>query len=131
MPYEQYTFADYPDGGLRTTARELGRFLAAMTRGGELDGHRILEADTVASMITAQYPAIAPGQGLCFYHVDRGGEDWVGHVGEERGVATEMFFRPSDGLGFVLLMNGDWGTDRAPITAIEEAVIHLGEGLPR
>jgi CubicO group peptidase (beta-lactamase class C family) len=134
VPYEQYTFADYPDGGLRTTAPELGRFLAAMTRGGELDGQRILRADTVASMLAVQYPAIAPGQGLCFYHLERGGEDWVGHVGEEHGAATEMFFRPSDGLGFVLLMNGDWGVDRSPIaaiSAIEQAIIDFGEDLQR
>jgi len=129
VPYGQYTFADYPDGGLRTTAPELARFLAAITAGGELDGRRILRADTVASMLAVQRPAIAERQGLGFYHVDIGGEDWVGHVGEERGAATEMFFRPSDGLGFVLLMNGDWGSDRSPVSAIEEALIRFGEGL--
>ena len=129
VPYGQYTFADYPDGGLRTTAPELGRFLAAIAGGGALDGRRILRADTVASMIAVQHPAIAKRQGLGFYHADIGGEDWVGHVGEERGVATEMFFRPSDGLGFVLLMNGDWPGDRSPVSAIEAAIIHFGEDL--
>jgi CubicO group peptidase (beta-lactamase class C family) len=129
-PYEQFTFADYPDGGLRTTAPELARFLAAIAGGGTIDGHRILRAGTVPAMIAVQYPAIAEHQGLGFYHADIGGEDWVGHVGEEHGVATEMFFRPSDGLGFVLLMNGDWGTDRGPVSALEGAIIRFGEGLP-
>ena len=58
-------------------------------------------------------------------------EDWVGHVGEERGVATEMFFRPSDGLGFVLLMNGDGGSNRGPVSALEAAIIRFGRASGR
>jgi CubicO group peptidase (beta-lactamase class C family) len=128
-PYGQYTFADYPDGGLRTSAPDLARFLAAITAGGTLDGERILEESTVAEMMKIQLPAVAPTQGLIFYHMDIGGEDWVGHNGGESGVATDMYYRVSDGLGFVVLMNGDWG-DAAPVAAIEDALIAFGETLP-
>jgi CubicO group peptidase (beta-lactamase class C family) len=129
VPYEQYTFADYPDGGLRATAHDLARFLAAIAGGGAIDGRRILREDTVASMLAVQLPAIAPRQGLAFYHVDAGGKDWVGHIGMERGAATEMFFRPSDGLGFVMLMNGEFPSDLQPIADIEQALVRAGERL--
>ena len=48
----QYGFPDYPDGSLRTSARQLARFLGAIMNGGELDGVRILEASTVQAMLT-------------------------------------------------------------------------------
>lgn len=36
FPHCAYEFATYPDGGLRTTAQDLGRFLAAYVNGGHL-----------------------------------------------------------------------------------------------
>jgi CubicO group peptidase (beta-lactamase class C family) len=128
-PYGQYTFADYPDGGLRTSAADLARFLAAMSAAGVLDGERILEESTVAEMMRVQLPTVEPTQGLVFYHRQIGGDDWVGHDGAELGVATEMYYRTRDGLGMVVLMNGDWG-DPAPIAAIEDALVAFGEALP-
>lgn len=130
QPYGQYTFADYPDGGLRTTAYELARFLAAISSGGLLDGNRILQASTIAEMTKVQNPSIDAGQGLGFHYVQIGVELWVGHNGGESGVATDMYYRPSDGLGFVSLMNGDWGDDPTPVYDIEDAFIGLGEQLP-
>jgi CubicO group peptidase (beta-lactamase class C family) len=128
-PHGHYTFADYPDGGLRTTAPDLARFLAAMSSGGALDGVRVLEEATVAEMMKIQRPQVAPSQGLVFQHVESGGEEWIGHDGVEAGVAAQMYYRPEDGLGFVLLMNGDWG-NKQPIRAIRQALIAFGEGLP-
>jgi len=128
-PYGQYTFADYPDGALRASAADLARFLAAISAGGTLEGTQILEGATVAEMVEVQLPAVTPKQGLVFYHVQSGGDDWVGHDGIESGVATQMYYRPSDGLGFVLLMNADWG-DTAPIGVIRNALIGFGETLP-
>ena len=128
-PRGHYTFADYPDGGLRTTAPDLARFLAAVSSGGALDGIRVLGEATVAEMMKVQRPEIAPSQGLVFQHVESGGEEWIGHDGVESGVATQMYFRPADGLGFVLLMNGDWG-DKQPIRVIRKALVSFGETLP-
>ena len=42
--YGQYSFADYPNGALRSSARSVATFLASQARGGELGGHRILQA---------------------------------------------------------------------------------------
>jgi CubicO group peptidase (beta-lactamase class C family) len=126
--YEQYTFADYPDGGLRSSARSVATFLASQARGGELGGHRILASSTLSSMFDIAYPALDETQGLAWYHHKIGGDDWVGHQGTESGVYTEMFLRPNDGLGLVILTNGDV-LDYAPVRAIESALITFGQQL--
>lgn len=126
--YGQYTFADYPDGGLRSSARSVAAFLASQARGGELGGHRILASSTLSSMLDVAYPALDKTQGLGWYHREIGGDDWVGHMGIERGAYTEMFLRRRDGLGFVILTNGDV-VGGAPVRAIESALIAFGQHL--
>lgn len=128
--YGHYTFADYPDGGLFTTAPDLSRFLAAISGGGALDGQRILQSSTIAQMTSVQFPSIAPQQGIVFQHVDIDGDDWIGHSGAESGVATDMYYRASDGLGFVVLMNGDWPADPTPVYDLEDALIAYSASLP-
>jgi CubicO group peptidase (beta-lactamase class C family) len=127
--YGQYTFADYPNGALRSSARSVATFLASQARGGELGGHRILQSSTLQLMLDVAYPALDAHQGLGWYHREIGGADWVGHKGTESGVYTEMFMRPSDGLGFVLLTNGDV-YNASPIHAVEAALIAFGQNLP-
>ena len=104
----QYGYPDYPDGQLRTNASSLARFLLAFIRGGELDGVRILEEATVREMRRSQVPDEIAGQGLIWYVLHRRGERYWGHNGGDSGVATQMFFRPSDGTGVITLANGDW-----------------------
>ena len=55
-PFGQYGYPDYPDGSLRTSARQLARFLGAIINGGELDGARILKPSTVEAMLTPVGP---------------------------------------------------------------------------
>lgn len=43
-----------PTGSLNTTANDMNRFMAAVLLGGELDGNRILEYDTLSQMLTPQ-----------------------------------------------------------------------------
>lgn len=107
-PYGQYGYPDYPDGQLRTNAQALARFLLAFIRGGELDGVRILQEATVREMRSSQVPDEIAGQGLIWYVMHRNGERYWGHNGGDSGVATQMFFRPTDGTGVITLSNGDW-----------------------
>jgi CubicO group peptidase (beta-lactamase class C family) len=106
--YGQYGYPDYPDGQLRTTAVSLARFLSVFVRGGELDGVRLLQQDTVREMRSSQVPDEIHGQGLVWYVLFRHGERYWGHNGGDSGVATQMFFRPTDGVGVITLANGDW-----------------------
>jgi CubicO group peptidase (beta-lactamase class C family) len=118
-----YTFADYPDGGLFASARDLARFLLMIIGSGSVEGVRVLEAATVAQMLTAQVPSIEAGQGLVFHSSSWLGATWWGHSGGETGVATEMYFRPADGVGYVLLRNGDGDVNAAAGDAIAEKLV--------
>src|SRR5262249_8983530 len=86
VSYGQYTFADYPNGALRSTARSVATFLAAQTRGGELGGRRILDGATLKLMLQVAYPSLDARQGLAWHHRPIGADDWVGHTGGEKGV---------------------------------------------
>ena len=35
----------------------------------------------------------------------------IGHNGGDDGVATQMYFRPDDGVGVIVLANGNWHYD--------------------
>jgi len=41
-PIEHYTFTDYPNGGLRTTAQDLFNLLSSYANNGVCEGHRVL-----------------------------------------------------------------------------------------
>ena len=49
----------------------------------------------------------------------------AGANGAETGVATDMYFRPVDGLGYVLLRNGDGDHDATAADAIGEKLVDL------
>lgn len=111
VPLEATSVPYYPSTTLRTTANDLGRFLAAISRGGELDGARILKAETVTAMTAVQVPASAPGnditgQGYCWEHRAVAGQPAFGHGGSYYGASARMHVR-KDGVGVVLLANGD------------------------
>lgn len=125
-PYGFYGYPDYPDGGLRTSAPLIARFLAAYAEGGVFDGERILAESTVDQMLDSQIPDLDETQGLIWYSWELGDDEVWGHNGGDDGVATEILFRKSDGAGVVILMNGDgdrWG----PVEEIEEELLSLAE----
>jgi len=107
-PYGFYGCPLYPAGWVITSAPQLARHLIAFIQYGELDGVRILQPETVEEMRRIQYPDVAPEFGLFWYTKNLQGMELMGHNGGNNGVSTEMFFRLSDGVGVILLMNGDW-----------------------
>jgi len=128
----QYGYPDYPDGQLRTTVTSLSRFLRAFIGGGELDGVRILQEDTVREMRSSQVPDEIAGQGLIWYVLHRRGERYWGHNGGDSGVATQMFFRPTDGTGVITLTNGDWrrAGNAWPLSVIMDRLFERADRLP-
>lgn len=100
-----------PATALRTPAKELAKLLLAVARGGELDGARLLSAETVREMTRVQVPAAEvgndiDGQGLLWEHRVVAGVRCYGHGGSYYGTSTRMHVRP-DGLGVITLANGD------------------------
>ena len=116
VPVEWYGLATWPDGGLRTSVRDLTRFFAAMIGNGQFQGTRILQKETVETMFDPQF---SPGQILAgveedenhqqalawSYHRVKPGKVVLGHGGGDPGVATDAQFFPSAGTGAILLVN--------------------------
>jgi CubicO group peptidase (beta-lactamase class C family) len=122
LAYGQYGYPDYPDGALRTSARQLGHHLGMVMNDGEWRGVRVLSEDSVRELRRSQIPDIVSGQGLIWYRFHLHGRRLLGHNGGDIGVATVAFFEPATGIGVVVLANGNWRRDglRWPLQQIME-----------
>jgi len=111
QPNPQTSVPYYPATALRTTSADLGRFLTMISRGGELDGVRILKAETVTEMTRVQIPASPAGndmtgQGLFWEHRPVNDHPGWGHGGSYYGASARMHVDAS-GTGVIVLANGD------------------------
>lgn len=104
QPIEHYTNTDYPNGGLRSTSRDLFKFLRILALGGTADNVELLKPATVQAMLTPQIPDIDDEMGLHFFIMDKANKLW-GHDGGEQGVSTTMAFNPDDKTGAIILTN--------------------------
>ena len=100
----QYTFTDYPNGGLRSTGTDMFKFLRTFIQEGKSNGHELLKQSTVSAMITPQIPAIDQEVGLHLFIMNAPNNLW-GHDGGEKGVATIMAFNPVTKVGAIILTN--------------------------
>jgi CubicO group peptidase (beta-lactamase class C family) len=105
FPHCAYEFATYPDGGLRTTAQDLGKFLAAYVNGGQLGQARILREATVREILTDQ--ELAGYSGGLGWEARREGPGRVlwGHGGSDPGIRAAMYFDPQQRIGVAILSN--------------------------
>lgn len=99
-----YTFTDYPNGGLRSTGKDLFTFLSAFVQDGNVNNHQLLKSSTVNAMITPQIPSIDKEVGLHLFLMNADNNLW-GHDGGEEGVATIMAFNPTTKIGAIILTN--------------------------
>jgi len=107
VPYGHYGYPDWPAGTLRSSVLDLSKFLLVHINQGNYGGAQILRPSTVTEMQTVQYPQLDPTQGLAFYYWNIGGQTLIGHDGGDPGVLTDMWFRPVDKVGVILLVNGN------------------------
>ena len=103
IPSDHYTFTDYPNGGLRSTARDMHRFLSAHASRSPLLG---LKAVTYEATTTPQLPNSAGDVGLHFFLLDVAEDIW-GHDGGEIGTTTIVGFGKDTGVGVLLFTNGE------------------------
>lgn len=103
-PIRQYTFTDYPNGGLRSTASDLFKFFRAFVREGQANGVELLEAATIEAMLTPQIPSIDNEVGLHLFVMDSANNLW-GHDGGEQGVSTTVGFNKDTKVGVIVLTN--------------------------
>ena len=97
----------YTVGKLYINAASLTRLARMMLSGGELDGVRILEPETVALM-EADQPGLAPSPyGLSTVrHTQFPRGTWYGHQGRYSGLSSNVYYQPDTGITMVLIMNG-------------------------
>ncbi len=101
---QHYTFSDYPNGGLRSTGKDLHKFLSAFVQNGLSNNYQLLNTNTINSMATLQIPSLDSEMGLHLFLMDSGNNLW-GHDGGEQGVATIMAFNPDTKVGAIILAN--------------------------
>ncbi len=106
-PLGHHGYLDFPSGTLRVTAPHLARFLLSFIGDGQLDGERVLQAETVREMRKVAFPKADSKQGLVWYFDKLGGDKVMGHDGSDPGVSTIMQYRLKDGVGYVILQNGE------------------------
>jgi len=114
---EHYGFPTWPDGQLRTTAADLGRLLAAAMAEGELDGQRILEPESVRTMLTPPVRGLDDWyfQSLFGVFSDQyvawigreadDGRSLIGHDGGDDGVISLAYYDPEARIGAVVITN--------------------------
>ena len=122
--YENYGYADYPSGQLRTTSNNLAKLMSAYMNDGVYGGVRILNSDTIELIKNIHYPAVNSTQGLIWYYKNDNGRTLFGHNGSDVGSSTEMFISFSDNLGVVLLTNSN---NYNAMIQIEHAIFDFAE----
>lgn len=102
-----------PAGGLRITATDLSKFMLAHMNGGEYQGVRILQPETVALMHERHWS----GTGMYGFYKEKGlnfqiteefvlGVRMLGHAGEAYGILTDMYFSAEQDFGILFFVNG-------------------------
>ncbi len=116
--YGNYTFSAYPAGGLRTTVKDLSKFLRAFMLGGTLEGQTILQPASVREMRRLQYQDVADAapQALGWMELnfaeEEGSRTFVGHSGGLMGVSTLMAYDPAAKTGAIIFTNGSRSGDQ-------------------
>ncbi|MFD3507836.1 serine hydrolase [Nocardia sp. NPDC058666] len=114
---DAFLAAELPSGNLVTTAFELSRFYEILARGGELDGIRIIEPDTLRDAIAPadRIPSLAGRVSRAGFELgarrSKFGRDTESHFGRS-GLTTQYGWAdPTRGLSGAILTNGKAATD--------------------
>ena len=97
----------YTVGKLYINASSLTKLAQMMLNGGELNGVRILNAETVALM-EADQPGLATSKyGLSTVrHSQFPRGTWYGHQGRVSGLTSNIYYQRETGITLALVMNG-------------------------
>lgn len=107
LAYEHYGYPDYPDGQLRASLNEFVKFLGAYANGGEWNGARILEPETIEEMGQIPFPSLSGEQAHIWVYSDYGAARGLAHSGGDRGVSTAVLVIPEKQVAIAVLMNGE------------------------
>jgi hypothetical protein len=109
--------------GLFTTAGDVARFCRMFLGEGELDGRRVLKAETVRAMTAVQSPPELPKRGFGWdidspYAGPRGNLFPVGSYGHSGWTGTSFWIDPGSGSFIVFLSNRNHPTEAGNVIAL-------------
>jgi CubicO group peptidase (beta-lactamase class C family) len=138
---EHYGFPTWPDGQLRSTARDMGMLLRLVLGNGVVDGTRVVSPEAVDLLLSRPQGDLSEWylsefmlqQRVFWFDLALGDRTLTGHDGDDIGVSSEVFYDRTSGVGVALVMNladGERdGEPRAATVAIQQRLFALGESL--
>lgn len=113
-PLPLYSYSTWPDGGLRSSANDLAKYLLMVMNKGEINNSRILSIESIRDMLPATDRDVGIGvfwqKGKIYLEEKKDGRTLIGHDGVEAGAYTYMQYDPDDQVGIIILANGDDGS---------------------
>lgn len=114
-----YSLINYADGGLITSASDMGNYLSELINGSNGNG-KILSEASYKELFTEQLTADNFEERSDNTYNDEynsgifmgfSAKGYIGHTGSDPGVATFMFFNPKTQIGKILMVNTDLGKE--------------------
>jgi len=117
-----------PAGDLKSSPADMGRLMRMLLNRGAIDKKEVLLPRSIARMeevktTDAARAGLKRGYGLGLLASMRAGCVWYGHDGGIAGFISTFQYSPSEGVGFVVLLN------RGSVTALNELKVLLFEFL--
>ncbi|HSG42821.1 MAG TPA: serine hydrolase domain-containing protein [Anaerolineales bacterium] len=96
-----------PQGGLRTTASDMNRFMLALLNGGEHNGVRIMDEETVQMMFNKQFAPDPKMAGITYglFEHFHNGQRVLLRDGDGVGTKSRMVLFPDQDMGFFISYN--------------------------
>lgn len=103
-----------PAGALSATALDMARFMITFLQDGELNGQRILSAETSRMMLNSPLDRVNPvslipplsRMELGFFQMNLNGHMAVGHLGDTNAFHSALDLLPKHNLGIYISVNG-------------------------
>lgn len=102
-PYPHFGNPQYPDGGVRTSIKELSHFVAHLLENKDRYSNKILSDSMFNEMLTLQLPKQISENQRFFWRDNSMG--LTGHMGSDLGVFSALYFDPNKKIGFIIIMN--------------------------
>ncbi|MEL6343142.1 MAG: serine hydrolase domain-containing protein [Myxococcota bacterium] len=104
--YTPYGFLSYPDGLVRSSAEDMGQYVAAIAAN---DG-ALMAPESLDEMLTvdASLGTDEDGQAIVWAQREMGGRTLFGHNGGDFGSTTEIWIDRQAGVGIAVMMNADF-----------------------
>jgi CubicO group peptidase (beta-lactamase class C family) len=113
-----------PAGSMSSTGADMARFMMAHLNGGELDGQRILSAETARQMHRTRAPGIGPLDRMLlgFFETNVNGREVIAHLGDTGAFHTSLHLFIDDNTGLYASFNA--GGEQGAVNGVRIALFH-------